>query len=274
MTENILKKKYDYQFVIVPREVINSTSLSWKAKGLLAYLLDKPDNWNFTVSGICAQGKDQETSVTSGLEELEKHGYLKRIQMRDPITKRYNGLEWHITPFSNNFSETGFSGSGSPRSGKTGTSNTQDLSDPKKDSREVTPQFSFSWKDNNFIKMTLKEYEDLIADHGDLVLKEVMQEITDHIASGGKPPKKNYAAYIRNWIRKDKKWNGNREKFSGKTNNSDVIKRRKEWSMNNQWNAPAGSASADDSSYVIISGSKQEIYPYSKDLEFWTQKGL
>lgn len=50
--------------------------LSLKAKGLLSQMLSLPDNWDYTVSGLCYINKDNMTSINSALKELKQHGYL------------------------------------------------------------------------------------------------------------------------------------------------------------------------------------------------------
>jgi hypothetical protein len=67
-------------FGAVPNELLNNPDISFKAKGLYAYLNSKPDNWDFSVEGIAAQVKEGIDSVRSGVHELEKTGYLKRIK--------------------------------------------------------------------------------------------------------------------------------------------------------------------------------------------------
>ena len=58
-------------------------SLSLKAKGLLSVMLSLPDEtWHFSVRGLASLCGDQTASVKSGLEELERRGYLHRERAR------------------------------------------------------------------------------------------------------------------------------------------------------------------------------------------------
>ena len=52
--------------------------LSFKAKGLLSMMLSLPDDWDYSVAGLVKTSSDGRDSVTSGLKELEKYGYLTR----------------------------------------------------------------------------------------------------------------------------------------------------------------------------------------------------
>lgn len=56
--------------------------LSFKAKGILAYLLGKPDDWTVRVKDIMKRSTDGEHAVRSGLQELEEAGYLEKQQER------------------------------------------------------------------------------------------------------------------------------------------------------------------------------------------------
>ena len=50
--------------------------LSLKAKGLLSEMLSLPDDWDYSISGLVAINKENETSIKSTLDELKKYGYL------------------------------------------------------------------------------------------------------------------------------------------------------------------------------------------------------
>ena len=52
-------------------------SLSLKAKGLLSQMLSLPDDWDYTIAGLCAINKEKESSIKSAISELKERGYLK-----------------------------------------------------------------------------------------------------------------------------------------------------------------------------------------------------
>lgn len=54
--------------------------LSLKAKGLLSQMLSLPDNWDYSITGLCAINKENETAITSALGELKARGYLVVIK--------------------------------------------------------------------------------------------------------------------------------------------------------------------------------------------------
>ena len=70
-------------FTIINNGVLNNTQLSWKAKGLFAYLWSQSDSWDFYEVEVLKHSTDGRASLRAGLKELEEHGYLKRYRNRD-----------------------------------------------------------------------------------------------------------------------------------------------------------------------------------------------
>jgi hypothetical protein len=64
------------------RPLGNDPRLSWKAKGMLAYLLGKPNDWTVRIGDLVKRASDGEHAVRTGLDELEKCGYITRHQER------------------------------------------------------------------------------------------------------------------------------------------------------------------------------------------------
>jgi len=62
---------------------IDNDALSFKAKGLLAYLMSKPDRWEIRITDLCKHSQEGEASIRSGLAELERAGYLARKREQD-----------------------------------------------------------------------------------------------------------------------------------------------------------------------------------------------
>ena len=78
-------------FVIISNSVIRDQRLSWKARGLLAYLLSMPDNWTITKSHLKSVSRDGITIVDSTIKELEEAGYLRTWRYKKPDGKFANG---------------------------------------------------------------------------------------------------------------------------------------------------------------------------------------
>lgn len=82
-TNTIIRtSKRENPYVMIDKYGLNDERLSWKAKGLLAYLLSKPDDWQVYETDLIKRATDGRDSVRTGLRELEKFGYLSRRQIR------------------------------------------------------------------------------------------------------------------------------------------------------------------------------------------------
>ena len=67
--------------------------LSWKAKGIAAYLLSKPPGWQIWTGDLIRRSTDGYAAVMAGLKELETYGYLKRERSNDARGR----LQWRKT---------------------------------------------------------------------------------------------------------------------------------------------------------------------------------
>jgi len=67
-------------FTIVSNEVIRNHHLSWKARGLLIYLLSQPDHWRTSSAHLASISPEGIHAVRTGLKELETYGYLRRAR--------------------------------------------------------------------------------------------------------------------------------------------------------------------------------------------------
>jgi hypothetical protein len=68
---------------MMDKAFLDNSQLSWKAKGILAYLLSKPDNWKAIVGDIIKHAADGKSAVYSGLAELKERGYYEKIPVRN-----------------------------------------------------------------------------------------------------------------------------------------------------------------------------------------------
>lgn len=82
--------KHLSEFARVPNGMLCDNNISLKAKGLFALIESKPEDWNFSASGLATLTKDSESSIQSGLRELEEFGLLKREKHQDERG------HWHI----------------------------------------------------------------------------------------------------------------------------------------------------------------------------------
>lgn len=93
--KGIVRVKKTTDFVVMDKTALQDERLSWKAKGLIAYLLSKPDDWSVYVAHLLKQSPDGRDAVYSGLKELEQAGYLVRTRRHD-AQGRFRGVEYLI----------------------------------------------------------------------------------------------------------------------------------------------------------------------------------
>ena len=81
--EIIRVKRLPSSFVQMHKGFLEDPRLSFKAKGILGYLLTKPDNWVVRISDLMNHTKDGRDSIYAGLKELHEHKYYHKAQARD-----------------------------------------------------------------------------------------------------------------------------------------------------------------------------------------------
>ena len=80
----------------IANATLEDQSLSWKARGLLAFLLTKPPGWQVHIQHLVdASDRDGETAVRSALKELCQYGYATFQRKRD-TRGIFNAGDWTI----------------------------------------------------------------------------------------------------------------------------------------------------------------------------------
>ena len=88
-----LIKKDNGNYTNTSNQLVRDASLTWKARGIFNYLWSQSNEWQFYVSEVAQHSKDGENALQTGIQELEKHGYLKRIN-RHSKKGKFDGLDW------------------------------------------------------------------------------------------------------------------------------------------------------------------------------------
>ncbi|MDH9161270.1 conserved phage C-terminal domain-containing protein [Staphylococcus succinus] len=107
-------------FVTVHKNFIHDSNLTFKSKGILLYLLSRPDDWQIYESEILKHTNDGKDSLKSGIRELEDVGYVVRTRKRND-KGHLNGYEYLVYehPIQNGNSYLGLSDNGKSNIGKT-----------------------------------------------------------------------------------------------------------------------------------------------------------
>ena len=89
----IVHKTSDY--TVMSNTHLKEKDMTLSAKGLLSLMLSLPDDWDYSVAGLCALSKDSKDSITSALKELEAFGYLVRTQRKNEHGK-FEGYDYDV----------------------------------------------------------------------------------------------------------------------------------------------------------------------------------
>lgn len=76
-------------FTVMSNTHLRDKNLSLKAKGLLSVMLSLPDDWSYSISGLCSICKESETAIKSALNELKTSGYV--VVSREEPSKENGG---------------------------------------------------------------------------------------------------------------------------------------------------------------------------------------
>lgn len=95
-----IEKNADNPFVMIDRRPIENPVLSWKAKGLLAYLLSRPDNWIVRFADLVKRSPDGGHTVRAAIKELKAAHHLKVTAIREGGRVKQWVYQVYEVPFS------------------------------------------------------------------------------------------------------------------------------------------------------------------------------
>ena len=79
---SIIRVHKSNNFTVMSNYHLRDKNLSLKAKGLLSVMLSLPEDWDYSISGLCSILKENKTAIKSALRELQDNGYVV-------VTKKY-----------------------------------------------------------------------------------------------------------------------------------------------------------------------------------------
>ena len=80
-------------YSVISNEFIRRKDLSWKAKGILTYILTLPDDWVININEIMTHATEGEKAFRSGWKELKDAGYVNRYPVRDKESNKITHWE-------------------------------------------------------------------------------------------------------------------------------------------------------------------------------------
>lgn len=99
---SIIRIKKGREYVSIANAILQNKILSWEARGIMAYLLSKPDGWECRNYDLVNQGPAGKHIIHRVLKELQAAGYIYRYQKSDGhkiewVTEIYETPELNTT---------------------------------------------------------------------------------------------------------------------------------------------------------------------------------
>ena len=85
----ILRVPKERNFTVLDNRLLTDKALSWEARGLLCYLLSKPDDWQVRLYDLIRRGPAGEHKIRRTLEALQVTEFFKlnhRALMRNELS--------------------------------------------------------------------------------------------------------------------------------------------------------------------------------------------
>ena len=91
----ILRVNKTQNYTVMSNYHFREKEMTLRAKGLLSLMLSLPDDWDYSIAGLCTLSKDGRDSVMIALKELESFGYLVRIKTTDE-KGHFSGYDYNV----------------------------------------------------------------------------------------------------------------------------------------------------------------------------------
>ena len=73
---SVIRVEKTKDYTVMSNYHLKEKEMSLKAKGLLSLMLSLPDEWSYSIAGLVAICKENETAIKSTLKELQAFGYV------------------------------------------------------------------------------------------------------------------------------------------------------------------------------------------------------
>ena len=94
------KIEKNQNYTVMSNHHLRDRNLSYKAKGLLSFMLSLPDDWDYSLAGLCSISKESRDGIRSILKELQEHHYVEIEKFRgDKGYSEYNYLIYEVPYF-------------------------------------------------------------------------------------------------------------------------------------------------------------------------------
>ena len=97
----VIRVQKNSNYVVMNKTALHDPRLSWKAKGLHAYMLSMPNDWKFYDDDLVKHAKDGKDALKSAIKELKQYGYMRRERRQNEQGK----FEWETIVYEEPYTE-------------------------------------------------------------------------------------------------------------------------------------------------------------------------
>ena len=90
----IIRSKTDAEFFVMHNATAQDAGLSWEARGMLAYLLSKPEGWKTNMTDLVRRSSAGKDKCRRVMEELISAGYVVREERR--VSGKIKGYDYFV----------------------------------------------------------------------------------------------------------------------------------------------------------------------------------
>lgn len=200
---DIIRVEKNRNYTVMSNAHLFDKNLTLKAKGLLSLCLALPNDWEYTIAGLCKLSDDGRDSVRSALKNLKENGYLKIRKFRE-ISGQFS------TEYTFYESVSDLTVSDLPcrenRVGKTASENPTQLNTKTNHVNTNVLTCTKTKRNKTFVVPTIADVANYCAERQNTV--DAQQFVDFYTAKGwhiGKNKMQDWKAAVRNWERNDKK---------------------------------------------------------------------
>lgn len=97
-----IEKNKDY--TVISNHHLRDKNLSYKAKGLLSFMLSLPDDWDYSINGLVSISKENIKAIRTILKELEENKYL----IRNRVNKENGMFDYEYLIYEIPYTQKGY----------------------------------------------------------------------------------------------------------------------------------------------------------------------
>ena len=89
-------KNKEHPYVMILKKTLYDTNLSLKAKGLLCFILSKPDDWKIYIDALARELLESRNTIATTLRELIQKGYCIRQKSVRTEAGKFTGYDYIV----------------------------------------------------------------------------------------------------------------------------------------------------------------------------------